>query len=179
VFNLAEREAPPYLDPTANVLQLVEAAMKRQDDLRQQQDKHTQDLLNVHFNYIQRLSDAEAKRIDAMRALDVKGVEMANERATSQASLLAGNVVQSADTLRSLVATTAAATATQQQQERGQMTERITLIEKTQSDRIALLEKAQYQTQGRDTSHDTDWSRVLAVVMAVIAVGAVLVAIFK
>lgn len=169
----------PYLDPTANVLQLVEAAMKRQDDLRQQQDNHTNELLNVHFNYIQRLSDAEAKRIDAMRALDVKGVEMANERATSQASLLATNVVQSADTLRSLVATTAAAATIQQQQERDQMTERITLLEKTQSDRIALLEKAQYQNQGQIASNDTDWSRIIAIVMVVIAIGAVIVAIIR
>jgi hypothetical protein len=57
--------------------------------------------------------------------------------------VLANQVTASADTLRTLVASTAATMATQSQTTNAQL-----------SDRLALLEKAQYENQGRQRVSD-------------------------
>src|SRR5471030_840272 len=90
--------------------------------------------MELRADYGVQLSIAEAKRIDAIRAVDVNAVSVANERATQQASVLANQVAVSAETLRALVATTAIATEQKQAQLVSQLT-----------DRIASLEKSQYE----------------------------------
>lgn len=79
----------PVKDPTANVLDLVEAAIRRQDDLRQLEAAHTREM---------RL--AEAARIDAIRAVDVAAVQRASEVANQQAATLALQVSTTADAFR-------------------------------------------------------------------------------
>jgi len=83
-------------------------------------------------------SETETRRIDAIRAVDVAAVGIASEKAAAQAVVLANQVVASAETLRTLVATTDARVAQQLQQVSSQLT-----------DRISLLEKSQYEIQGR------------------------------
>lgn len=136
------------IDPSENVKALSEAANKRQDDLRQAAERlfqaqidslekintlryiHAQELAKLladkleseaklRAEYADRLSNAEAKRIDAIRLVDTGNVAVATERATTTASTLAktvtdsalvlsGQVAKQADDLRTLVATTAA-----------------------------------------------------------------------
>lgn len=133
-----------YTDPTHNVLQLVEAAVKRLDDLgKAERKRHKQvtalnkEILNLHVAYSEKLSVAESKRIDAIRAVDVGAVAIASERATQQATVLANQVAASAETLRTLVATTAGTVAAQLHSVSSQL-----------ADRIALLEKSQYENKG-------------------------------
>jgi len=159
-------------DPTGNVLQLVEAAMKRQDDLRVAETKRLDDLrlaetirlndirgsevnrinseLSIRAEYEGKLRDAEAKRIDAIRAVDVNAVAVASERAADQATVLANQVAASAETLRNLVATT----ATTQAAQLGQITTQLT-------DRLASLEKAQYEGTGKQAVTDPQMAIVL------------------
>jgi hypothetical protein len=99
----------PVVDPTANVLQLVEAAIKRQDDLREAADRHVHQIAELRARYDEKLRLAETARIDAIRAVDVGAVNRAAEVSTQQASTLAVQVAQSAEALRTQVA--AAATA--------------------------------------------------------------------
>jgi hypothetical protein len=90
---------------------------------------------------------AESKRIDAIRATDVAAAALANERATQQADILARQVAQTAETLRSLVDATAKQMASTHEQAQRLMGERVT-----------LLEKNQYEAQGKSvaTSPMTD-----------------------
>jgi hypothetical protein len=127
-----------YSDPTTNVLLLVEAAVKRLDDLQRVEMRRIDEQLQSHTDYTKQLAEAEAKRIDAIRAVDVGAVAIASERTAAQAVVLANQVVTSAETLRALVASTATTVANQLASLQTQLT-----------DRIGLLEKSQYESKGR------------------------------
>jgi len=143
------------VDPTANVLQLVAAAIARQDDLRSAEKDHVAEVLRLrgeqrahdleHMREIgelrafhaQELRRAEAERIDAIRSVDVGNVQRAAEVQATQASALAAQVVASAEALRNQVASAASAAS-------------IALaaaLEPVQKD-IADLRRAQYEAQG-------------------------------
>jgi site-specific recombinase len=154
--------ASRYTDPTYNVLLLVEAAVKRLDDLHKAEMRRVDDMVNVHFDYREKLAVAESKRIDAIRAVDVGAVAIAAERTSQQAVVLANQVSTSAETLRTLVTSTAATVAQQLQQVSGQLSERLSLLEKTQYEskglsgippqllaRLDRLEEAGFTTAGR------------------------------
>ena len=113
--------------------------IKRLDDLREAEVKRVNDHFILMAFYEDKLNIAEAKRLDSMRAVDVAAVVTANDKATAQATVLANNVTASAETLRALVATTAATNAKQ-------LTDSTNLM----TDRISALEKAQYENKGRD-----------------------------
>lgn len=108
------------------------------DDLRIAESRRIDDLMKLHSDFSDKLSLAESKRIDALRAVDVSGVSIANERATAQASVLANQVVASADALRTLVSQTATVMAQQTQNLTTQLT-----------DRLTSLEKSQYENKGK------------------------------
>jgi len=144
----------PVIDPTANVLDLVDAAVKRlddlqaaeatrQNDLRTMTERHAAEILRITLSFQQQLRDAEAKRIDAIRLVDVNAVAVASDRAADQAAVLATQVQTSADALRSLVATSAAALATQQANANAEF-----------SKRLAELERTKYEGAGRSTVTD-------------------------
>jgi hypothetical protein len=116
----------PVIDPTQNVLDLVEAAIKRQDDLREMDARHVREIITIRADYDQKLREAESERIDAIRAVDVGAVQ----RATEVASVVA-------ETLRTQVATTASAAATGLS----------AALEPIIKD-IADLRRAQYEAQG-------------------------------
>lgn len=78
-------------DPTANVLALVDAAMRRQDDLREAERRHAADL-----------REAESKRVDALRDGDQSAIVA-----------LAGQVAATAEAMRVSAAATAAQFASQ------------------------------------------------------------------
>jgi hypothetical protein len=127
----------PVIDPTANVLLLVAAAMKRQDDLREAADMHVREMADLRAHYDGLLRQAETDRIDAIRAVDVGAVQRAAEVALTQASTLAAQVATSAETLRTQVA--AAATASQVS-----LAAALVPIQEA----IADLRRAQYEAQG-------------------------------
>lgn len=160
-----DRHNDPVVDPTANVLLLIEAAVKRIDDLRAAEIRRTDELrmaesrrvdeemrLHAHFfteisslraEYNDKLASAEAKRIDAIRAVDVNAVAVASQRAADQASVLANQVAQAAEVARTLVAGTASALSTSQSQSVAGLQSRLTQLEQS----AALL-------QGKSTIGD-------------------------
>jgi hypothetical protein len=177
----SDRPSPqqPGVDPTENVKALSAAEAKRQDDLRAAEEKLFDSKLkslneisdlrhqladtaiarlaseaNIRADAADKLAIAEAKRIDAIRAVDVNAVQVANERATVAAGALAAQVTQSAevlrnqvtasaDALRTLVATTAATALQNEQQQFA-----------TLSTRIAALETSQSEGKGKQTITD-------------------------
>jgi hypothetical protein len=80
------------VDPTANVLQLVYAETKRQDDLREYGDRCTREVIELRAHYDEKLRVSESARIDAIRAVDV-----------GAAAILANQVAASAEALRGQV----------------------------------------------------------------------------
>jgi hypothetical protein len=128
----------PVVDPTANVLQLVDAAIQRQDDLRNLEAHHTREMANLRAMYDAKLRQAETSRIDAIRAVDVGAVQRAAEVGATQATTLAAQVATSAETLRTQVA--AAATASQ-------VSLAAALVPLQEA--IADLRRAQYESAGQ------------------------------
>lgn len=133
----ADAQGNPVIDPTKNVLDLVESAIKRQDDLRDAADRHVREISALRADYDQKLRQAETARIDAIRAVDVGAVNRAAEVSAQQAMTLAAQVATSAETLRTQVA--AAATAA--------TVALAAALEPIQKD-IADLRRAQYEAQG-------------------------------
>jgi hypothetical protein len=115
------------IDPTKNVLDLVAAAMARQDDLREMESAHMRELLEVRAELGRQLREAETARIDAVRAIDVGAVQRAAEVQAAQAEALRKQVEATA------TAATVALAAS---------------LEPIQKD-IADLRRAQYEAQGQ------------------------------
>ena len=117
------------LDPTKNVLDLVEAAIKRQDDLRELEARHTQEVGDLRHQYEKELRRAESQRLDSIRAVDQAAVQRTAEVQATQAAALAAQVVAGADAFRVAL--------------RGE-------LEPIQKD-IADLRKTQYEQAGQRT----------------------------
>ncbi len=140
---------PPVIDPTANVISLVDAAILRQDDLRSAESRHIRELMQLHTNYNQQLNNLrdnyssqlrvqEAERLNAIRLFDTAASARASEVAGTQAATLAGQVQAAAEAMRNQVAAAAAAAAASL----------VTALEPIQSS-INDLRKAQYEQQGQ------------------------------
>jgi hypothetical protein len=130
-------------DPTYNVRMLMDAENSALRELAMSEIRHVEEMQKLHVKYQEQLTVAESKRIDAILKANTDAQATDRERATAQAQVLATQVATSAETLRSLVATTAQATATQYQQSHNQIAERVT-----------QLEKARYEGVGRSTIED-------------------------
>jgi transposase len=148
-------------DPTQNVKDIVQATIETIKDLRatdlanfnalrgadhtlreamrdadrrlhDSEMKRIDEVSILRANHAAELAQAEAKRIDAIRAVDVNAVAIATERANAQAQVLANQVQSSAETLRSLVATTAQSQKQQYDQTTAQLSDRLTTLEQQQ-----------------------------------------------
>ena len=132
-------EGNPVIDPTANVRELVDAAIQRQDDLREAESRHVREHCAVmHSEHARELRYKETERINAIRAVDVEAVQRAAEVQAAQAQTLAATVTTSAEALRVQVESAAVAA-------------RVALaaaLEPIIKD-IADLRRAQYEAQGK------------------------------
>lgn len=102
-----DKQGSPVVDPSRNVLDLVDAAIQRQDDLRNAGERHTREIVALRADYDEKLREAETGRIDAIRQVDVGNVQRAAEVQAAQALSLASQVTTSAETLRTQVAAAA------------------------------------------------------------------------
>jgi hypothetical protein len=136
-----DRFGLPVIDPTKNVDALVEAAIRRQDDLRVAESSHVRELLTLRASYEEKLRAQEAARIDAIRKVDVDAVARAAEVSAAQAQTLANQQQASAEALRGQVEQARIATA-------DALAQALAPIQKD----IADLRAAQYQQQGEKSS---------------------------
>jgi hypothetical protein len=150
-----DKAGNPVADPTANVLALVDAAERRLDDLRIAESRRVDEKLAMVISHAKELREAEAKRIDAIRAVDVNAVSVDRERSAAAATVLATQVATSAETLRALVATTALAQATQSDSKFTQVT-----------DRISSLEKSAYEGAGKGQVTDPQVAEMMRAIKA-------------
>jgi hypothetical protein len=124
---------------------------KRLDEKIESEIKRLHEMMNLRADHAAQLSIAEAKRIDAIRAVDVQAVAVASDRAAAQALVLASQVSSSAETLRTLVAATAQTVAQQ-----------LTAVSSGINDRITALEKSMYENSGKSTGGKDVWAYIVA-----------------
>lgn len=129
---------PP--DPTKNVMDLVQAANQRQDDLRRLHSEALRREMELRAAFDEKLRQAESARIDAIRAVDAAQVQRAAEVQAAQALALAGQVSAQAEAMRSQVA--AAAVSSE-----AKLTAALEPIKKD----VADLRRSQYETAGGKT----------------------------
>lgn len=138
----------PVVDPTANVFALVNAEAKRQDELRTSESHHVRELMALRSTFDQEraenakaLREAEAKRIDAIRAVDVQAAQQQTAQAETRAAVLAKTVTDSAEALRTQV----------QQAQVAATANLATALEPVQR-AIAELRQVQYEQAGSKAS---------------------------
>jgi hypothetical protein len=154
----------PVIDPTKNVLDLVEAAVKRLDDMtalrgdlvdeKIKRLEREQALLvtmaDLRAEHQRDLDALESKRLDAMRQVDQLAVKTEADRASSAITALANAAATTAETLRSAVNTSATNLATALDRTVASITER-----------IAALEKSSYTGQGKQAVVDPQVTEML------------------
>ncbi len=128
----------PVVDPTANVLQLVEAAVGRLDDMRRAESAHLRDLLERDRQHAAEIRALETGRLNAIRDVDLAAVQRAAEVQAQAALTLQGQVAASAEAMRTQMAAAAGAAA-----------ERLALAVKPLSDVVAALQQQQYINAGQ------------------------------
>lgn len=143
------------IDPTANVIRDINAAVRRLDDLAnkeskfnirlhkqevysaRQENRHLREIVHIKSEYQTKIAKAESRRINAIRAVDVQAVASARLEAEGRATALASQVALSAEAMRVQVAASAAAAATALLGEIGPLKKD-----------IADLRQVQYETAG-------------------------------
>jgi hypothetical protein len=162
----------PTIDPTKNVLDLVTAAIGRQDDLREASEKlavmqltcqkevgdlrerHAEVIRDLQARHLSELSKAEAARLDSIRQIDREeggktaaqisaAVQTLASQTQANAETLRNQVAQTAETLRNQVATTQLAS---------QNTFNTTVAEFNK--RISQLELSSSEGKGKQTLSD-------------------------
>lgn len=159
-----DKQGTPVIDPTKNVLDLVSAETKRQDDLRTMESAHFREMMIRDREYAAELRSIERMRLDAIRAVDVAN---AQRTVDVQATL--------AQTLQQQVASTAEAMRTTQAAIQQSNTEALSAVIKPLVDRIGLIEQQQYLQAGAKgqvvESRDTRADQRLNVNTVIILIG--------
>ncbi len=137
---------------------------QRLDEKIESEVKRLDEQMALRAEHAIQLSKAESSRLDAIRAVDISAVAVANDRAVASAAVLAAQVSSSAETLRTLVAATAQTVAQQ-----------LASVSTAINDRISALEKSQYSAAGKETGSKDVWGYILAGVMAIIALAAFII----
>jgi len=147
-----DAQGGPTIDPTKNVLDLVNAAVRRIDDMAvlraqlsleqirrvEQAQSFAESMAVLRSDHNREIRHMESDRVDKIRSVDVANAAATAAQLLSAVTTLATTAQATAETLRNQVAATAAAVASQ--------TERVVnpIIE-----RLALLEKSSNFGQGR------------------------------
>lgn len=140
------------IDPTQNVLDLVAAEARRQDDLREAEARRLDGNAALRAYYDELLRQAESRRIDANRSADVAVVTRAVEVSAQSAAALATSVTASADAMRAQVSATATAASTALTNVIGPLAQDIADLRKTQSEqRGEKSAEGEQQTNRVDT----------------------------
>lgn len=128
----------PAIDPTENVLALVDAAQERSEAIRvltaevaDAKLSRIEALVALRAEHAKEIRQLESDRLDKIRMVDVLAANTAAERAQVAIQTLATTTTANADTLRSMVSATAAAIASQTAITNAALTERIASLEKS------------------------------------------------
>jgi hypothetical protein len=123
-------------DPTGNVLQLVDAANKRQDDLREAErryndlrDRHNQNIAELRASHQWEMDAKEAARLDAIRQVDREDGNRRASDALTAIKTLADQTIALKDTLQTQVQSTALALENKNSLFQGEVNKRLSSLE--------------------------------------------------
>jgi len=119
--SVVDAQGGAVIDPTTNVLDLVEKETKRQDDLRSANDRLfaaelrcieiksacVKEVADLRATHDKEMRDSEAKRLDSIRQVDIGAVNTALVEVRSATTALAKTNYETAETLRTTVIQTA------------------------------------------------------------------------
>ena len=164
-----DKDGYPAIDPSRNVAVLVDAANKRQDDLRFLEQKcseaeirHLQEMAKLRAAHATEIRQMETERLDSIRQVDVLARNTAADRAQDAINALAATTATNAENLRTALNNTAttiakqtadaaSATAKQFGDQFGEVTKR-----------VATLEASGYRGEGRQTLADPQLAELIA-----------------
>lgn len=148
----------PYVDPTPNVLALVEASVKRIDDLRLETIKYTdvqvghiKEMAELRDEHSKQIRASEADRLDKIRQVDIGNTAAAAAQALTAIKTLADTTAAALLINQKAVTDTATAQATQLANTVGRIDER-----------IASLERASYEGVGKQRLADPMMAELVA-----------------
>jgi hypothetical protein len=190
----------PTIDPTQNVKDLSEAANRRQDDLRRAdaslvdaklrhlkevsdvRETHSAILASVREVHQRELDAAESGRLNSIRQVDREEVAKTAAAAQIAIATLATTTNTMAETLRTQVATVAAAAENRQSAFAGEVNKRLSALELSSSegkgkqqvsdpqiDRMALIVEKLASNQDRGTGKQEGISVAWAVLLGAVA----------
>jgi len=129
------------VDPTKNVLDLVEAAVKRQDDLRSSFNEyfntkvlHIQEIVNLRAIHQKEIRELDTARLEKVREVDQLSYRTETERAQTAIRALAEAGAAATETLRKTMEERASLLATQQDVKFAESNKRISALELGQSE---------------------------------------------
>lgn len=155
----------PVIDPTANVLSLVEAAVKRlddlissevkrMDDLRNAENRRVDELMSLHDAHSRDLQLKESARLDAIRQVDVQNQAAASKSALDAIQALASTTTINAENIRNALNTTAQQMAKQTSDLAATIATQTAATNEALASRIAALEKAAAEGVGKQRVTD-------------------------
>lgn len=137
-----DRGGNPVIDPTNDVLRLVEAAAKRQDDLLQaakeltaEKVAHQNELAELRSSHSKELREADAGRSDMVRQVDREDVNKTAAAAQTAIATLAKQTTDLATTLQKTLADTAIAVESRQSSFSTEVNKRLSALELSSSER--------------------------------------------
>lgn len=146
-----------FSDPTYNVMQLVGAAVKRQDDLHLSEFKrvdealqHLKDMALLRAEHSSKMNEKESDRLDAIRQVDVLAGNTQAVAAATAIQALAATTTTNAENIRSTVVSTAATMA-------NQLTNTVAGI----NERLAALERSSYEGIGKGRVADPQMAELV------------------
>lgn len=155
----------PVIDPTENVIALVQANRERADDLRasdrlldDERFRHQQFVAELRAAHTREMRITEASRLDAIRQIDVAARQSESDRAIRAIDNLAITTKSEAEKIRAQLDSTALTLAKE-------TSERFEGVNR----RIAELERTSYKGEGKETGGKDKSSSITAAIYLGIA----------
>jgi hypothetical protein len=148
-----KRFSPARFDPSQNVLHLLDVATDHFHEILTLQVQRLDEQHRQHTIYTKQLTEAEKGRLDAFREMDLKTTSTALNESSSHRAALSAQILAVNEGVRGLVSSVTD-NLTKQGEMRGVQL----------SDRISLLERSQYQAQGKSEISKSVVAFVAAVV---------------
>ena len=165
-----DSDGGPVIDPTENVIALVKAEARAAAMFRKADRKYN-DAMFTHLKEIGilRATNAETLRIGDLdrlsktREVDVLAGSASAATLATAVQTLANTSDRNAETLRNTLNATAATMAKQTSDQAAVLSSQTDSLVKDINNRIAELQKSQYQGVGKNEGFSTSWTVVLAV----------------
>lgn len=137
------------IDPTKNVLDLVQGEVRRIDDIAYLRDTNIKEILKIRDEHSKQLNDKESSRLDSIRQVDVLNQAAAAKSALDAIQALASTTTTNADNIRNALNSTASQMAKQTTDLASTIAAQTQATADAMTVRIAALEKSSAEGIGK------------------------------